>query len=136
MASNENPKTVLLSGDPVQYEAAAGGDVTPGMIVVYDADGEVEPGAAETFRIARERDFIGEGIDDEIPEGDNVPFYVARKGDRYFAWTSADISTGDKLEADANGVLIAADAGVTIAVALEDVDGTDNGPNRIRVEAI
>ena len=134
MSSNETPKTVLLSGDPVQYEGTAGEAITPGHVVLYDG-GEVEPGAAETLRVARERDFIGEGISSEIPSGDNVPYYVARKGDRFYC-VMADaetLSAGDKVEANASGEIIEADTGVTIGVAVEDGD-SDN--DRIKVEAL
>lgn len=134
MASNENPKTVLLSGDPVQYEAAAGGAVTPGMVVVYDG-GDVVPGAGETLRVARERDFVGEGIDSEVPLGDQVPFYVARKGDRFYCFSAAAITAGTVLEANADGNLIAQDLGTAVAVALEDADGSV-AVTRIKVEAI
>ena len=137
MSSADTPKTVLLSGHPIQYEDTAGAAITPGEVLVYD-DGDVEPGAADTFRIARERDFVGEGIDDEIPSGENVPYYRGSKGDRFYAFlaTGQNVSKGDALEANASGVLIAADTGTAIAAAAEDLNNTSGSPARIKVEVI
>lgn len=137
MSSAETPKTVLLSGDPIQYEDAAASAITPGEILVFNG-GDVEPGAAEAFRIARERDYIGEGIDDEIPSGENVPYYVGRKGDRFYAFLAdgEDVSKGDTLEADTDGILAAEDTGTAVAVAAEDLNNTSGDPARIKVEVL
>lgn len=136
MASNENPKTVLLSGDPVQYEDVLSGEasVRPGTFVEYSAEG-VEAGAAKTPRMVRERDSIGAGIDEEIEPEDQVVFYVHRRGDHVYALCTGDISRGDKLEANADGKLVPQDAGVAIATALESVD-TNSDVARIRAEIV
>ena len=137
MASNENPKTVLLAGDPVQYEGVADAAIVPGTGVVYGAGDEVSPGAAETLRIARERGFIGGSIDEEIPEGDNVPVLALRKGDRAYCLLAdgGDVARGAALELNASGQLAAVDQGTAVAVALEAV-AASGGPERIRVEAL
>lgn len=136
MASNEDPKTVLLSGNPVQYEAETGDAVTPGIIIEYNSDEEIVPAAAESFRIVRERGSIGESIDTEIPEGDHAPFYVCGSGDRCYAFLAdgEDVSYGDELEANSDGVLAELDSGVGIAYALEDINNTSGERARIRVE--
>lgn len=137
MSSADTPKTVLLSGDPVQYEAPAGAAITPGHILVYDGE-DVEPGASAQFRIARERDFVGEGIDSEIPSGDNTPFYIGRKGDRFYAFLAdgESVEVGDKLEALADGTLADFDEGIAIATALETINNTSGDPVRIKVEVL
>lgn len=152
--SSNNPKTVLLSGDPVQYEGQvkAESKVTPGHFLIYD-DGTVDAGAAKVARIARERDYIGKGIDEEIGAGENVPFYVGRQGDRFYCWLKdgETVSEGDRLQADEDGLLVAHVEGDTTedggnvtsvtfpgdAVVVAREDKAASGDNaRIRVEVI
>jgi len=156
--SSNNPKTVLLSGDPVQYEGQvkAESKVTPGHFLIYD-DGTVDAGAAKVARIARERDYIGKGIDEEIGAGENVPFYVGRQGDRFYCILAEgqNVDEGDKLQANSGGKLIewvesdttkdtvdgtevvteVTFPGDFIVVALEDVDASAED-KRIRVEVL
>lgn len=137
MASPDDPKTILLAGDPQAYEDEAGADITPGEILVYNA-GDLEPGAAETCRIARERGFIGDGIDDDIPDGETCPFFVGRKGDRFYAWLAngENVSKGDTLEANSSGILEAEDTGTPIVTAAEDLNNDSGDVARIKVEVL
>lgn len=137
MPSTTDPKTVLLSGDPIQYEEAAGASITPGEFLVYNS-GDVEPGAATEARIAREEGYAGGAIGDDYAIGETVPFYVGGSGDRFYAFlaNSQDVSKGDALEANSSGVLEAQSAGTTIAIAAEDLNNTSGDVARIKVEVV
>lgn len=137
-------------------------DITPGMGVVYDSNGDLVPvGAVEptgvSARFAIEpqvSDTTGRTnpIDDDYAETDeNVRFFVGRPGDEVenallasgsdlATASEATITTGDRLAFNDDGTLKEATvAGAEVAVALEDVDNSGAAAGefaRISVEVL
>jgi len=140
----------------------AGTDITPGMGVEYNSDGDlipvdsVEPtGASARFAIEPQvSDTTGRTnpIDDDYTETDElVRFFVGRPGDEVEnallasgadlgTASEANITTGDVLAFNDDGSLKeATTAGAEVAVALEDVDNSSAGAGelaRISVEVL
>lgn len=140
----------------------AGTDITPGMGLEYDSNGDlipvdsVEPtGASARFAIEPQvSDTTGRTnpIDDDYTETDElVRFFVGRPGDEVeeallasgadlATASEANITTGTKLAFNDDGTLKeATTAGAEVAVALEDVDnsGANSGSfARISVEVL
>lgn len=159
MASNTDPKTVLLKGDPIGKEAisASGSAITPGQLIELTSGDEVQEhstagGNAQPI-IARAEEYAGGSIDDDYAVGDTVPFYVGRSGDEFYAFLAdgEDVSIGDYLESDGNGDLQAhtpqaVDEGGTatytiygeaiVFKALEALNNTSGTPSRIKVEVV
>lgn len=143
-------------------EQKAGTDITPGMGVEYDSNGDLIPvdsieptGATARFAIEPQvSDTTGRSnpIDDDYTESnEQVRYFVGRPGDEVeeallaaggdLATSSeANITTGDKLAFNDDGSLKeATTAGAEVAVALEDVDnsGASSGSlARISVEVL
>lgn len=113
MPSNTDPKTILLSGSPSQQEAvtASGSAIKPGMLVEVTSAGELQEhstaGGNAQASFAREEDYVGGGIDDAYAVGDTAPYYICKNGDRIYGFIAdgENISEGDLLESDGNGVL-------------------------------
>jgi len=142
MSSLTDPKAILLRGDPIAYEAKAGGAITPGHILALGADGVVSvSGASAATRIptlvARENEVVGGGIDDAYAAADRVLYYHLRPGDEFYGIlaTGANVATGAALTYSA-GVLAAAGGNYVIAQAMEAVNNTTGAPVRIRARAI
>lgn len=141
MTSATNPKTIELSGSFTQYEALAGGSVTPGYLVTRNSDGKIiahaTAGGATEAAFATEAAYIGGGIDDVYEEGDIVRYVVGSAGARVYAFidTSQNITAGGLLESAGNGTFRALGSGVAIARALESVNAV-GAPARIRVEVL
>jgi hypothetical protein len=140
----------------------AGTDITPGMGVEYDSNGDLVPvdaveptGASARFAIEPQvSDTTGRTnpIDDDYTETDElVRFFVGRPGDEVenallasgtdlTTASEADITTGDVLAFNDDGSLKeATTAGAEVAVALEDVDNSGAGAGelaRISVEVL
>lgn len=147
--------TIILKGDPIRKEAVADEALTPGFLVRFDSDGELEKhgtsgGNAQPMFVVEE-DFVGDDIADDYAIGDQVQYVVARPGDEIYAWatTSQTIKKGDPLESAGDGTLkkhtaqavaesgsasytIYADA--IVAYAAEDKT-TTGAAARIKVEA-
>ncbi len=105
------PKTIILKGDPIRKEAVADEVLTPGMLVNFDSDQELQKhptagGNAQPMFVVEE-EFIGDGIDTTYAIGDQVQYVVARPGDEIYAWatTSQTIEKGDPLESAGDGTL-------------------------------
>jgi hypothetical protein len=152
----------LLKGesDEKRSDAQANGTVTPGHLIsrdsintsrgadIYEATVHSTDDAKTAPLVALEYAKTGRGISDDYSDGDNLEYYVANPGDRFYAFVSnpADISTsananvsvGDTLGSDGNGALRAGvTAGNEMFEALEAVDNSGgSGQARIEVEAI
>jgi hypothetical protein len=103
---------ILIMGDPIQKEAAAGGTITPGHLVQYSAADTVTvhgtAGGNARKAFAREWDIQGKGIDNDYSSGERVMYYVCRPGDEVYALVAAGasaISVGDALESAGDGTL-------------------------------
>jgi hypothetical protein len=105
------PKTILLKGDPIRKECKAGGAITPGHLVAFDASGDLivhgtEGGNAQP-RFAVEQEFIGDGISDAYADDDLVQYIVGRPGDEVYAILAAsnEVAKGDPLMSKGDGTL-------------------------------
>ncbi len=144
MASNTDPKTVLLSGDPLCREAisATGSAIDPGMIIEITTDGEAQEhstaGGNAAALFAREEDYAGGSISDTYAVGDNVPYMANRPGDQVYAFlaTGNDASVGDFLESDGNGALQVSTSQAVVCKAVEALNNTSGSNSRIKVEVV
>lgn len=152
---------IILKGDPLYKEAKAGeAGITPGMLLELDAAGDVvshiNAGQDQTRKYAIENRDIGEGIDDNYADNDEVHYVVARPGDEIYALLSAgnDAAIGAELESDGAGALqlhtpvsivesgTATKSVYTTAIAAVAIEAVDNDPGtggaavRIRVEVV
>lgn len=141
MASNK-PKNILLSGDPVVYEAVGSGAIKPGHLLKLQSTGKVAvhgtaAGAAAAI-FAREEEYTGGGIDTAYADGDQVGYYACRPGDRVYAWleTGNNVAIGAFLESDGAGGLQLVSAGFPVAVALEAVNNASGSQARIKVQVL
>lgn len=146
------PKTILLKGDGVFKEAAAGGAVTPGHLININSSGAfVVHGTAggDAFPMfAVEDDIQGKDITDAYASGDQCFAVVPARGAEIYALVPAAASAivvGDILESNGDGTLRkGAAAAVTatnlrriVARALEAVNNSGGGtPARIKVEVV
>ena len=112
--SATNPKTVKLQVyDHNGYrEGVAGEDnITPGMLLDIDANGDVIKHADEGENvvpyIAVENDYIGDDIDDDYMDEDQVRYHIGITGERYYMWLQdgENVSEGDFLESAGDGTL-------------------------------
>lgn len=146
MASDTDPKTILLRGDNAvggEARAAADSDIMPGMLLTTDTDGEVLPhnvaGGPAHRRFAREESYAGGSIDTVFEDGDTVPFWDTNNGDWAYAFLDAGETAdiGTQLESAGNGYLQAITTGTPIATAHEAVDNSGGSAAvRIRVEVL
>lgn len=148
------PKTVVLKGDPIRKEGVAGGAITPGHLIKFDASGDLvvhaTAGGDAQPRFAIEEEFVGDGISTAYADDDQVQYVVPRQGDEIYAilTTSQTVAKGDPLESAGDGTLkkhtaqavneggsatytIYADA--IVGYALEAVT-TTSSVSRIRIE--
>lgn len=147
MASNDTPKTVILSGPAgigICQEALATVAVLPGMLLARSATGvkphDVDSGIAN-LHFAVEDGAQGRTIDDQYAIGEVVHFKTLVPGTKVYglvAAGSAAIVVGDKLVSDGDGTLkklVAATGGTVVAEAIEAKDNSGGGTRaRIRVE--
>lgn len=145
MASNTDPKTVLLKGDPLAGEAIAAGTISPGHLIERTSAGKVQAhssAAAQTPKlIAREMELTGKGLDDDYSEDDQTLYWSARQGDQFYMILEAgeNVSIGDLLESAGDGTLRAVTTnGEPLFQAVEAVDlsGSGDTASRIKVEAL
>lgn len=154
MSSSTNPKTILLSGDPLAGEGAViTAAITPGMAVIPAGENVARAGAnAISPAFARENELVGNGIDDDYAIGQSCMYYTPRRGDWFYALLGASqtITAGASLSTGANGVLVAAtpasQSGDTpfavafatnvVARALEAVTTESGETARIKVEIV
>lgn len=154
-----NPSRIILRGSPEYSEAPlkASVDITPGMLIDYDA-GDVKPhavaGANASPLFAVENALIGDNIDVAYTEdGEAVLFARCQKGDQVYALlkTGNNVAIGAFLESGGAGNLQAhtapaidegGSAEVTVysqaivARALEAKNNSSGANVRIRVEVV
>lgn len=105
------PKTVILKGDPIRKEDKAGGAITPGHLLAFDASGDLivhgTAGGNAQPRFAIEEEFIGDGIGTAYADDDMVQYVVGRQGDEIYALltTGQTVAKGDPLESAGDGTL-------------------------------
>ncbi len=137
--------TITVKGDPLQKEAVFSEAVTPGQLIEFGGDHDVQKhstgnGFAQAM-FAIERRVVGGGIDDDIPAAEIGTYAVYRQGDEVYAWLSEgeSVDQGDLLSSNGDGDLQEAPGtpndGVVVAQALESVDAT-YGRERIRCEIV
>lgn len=104
-------KNVLIMGDPMTKEGAAGGAVTPGHLVKENSSNAIvvhsTPGGSAVPLFAKENSDIGDGIDTAYASADRLLYYHCRPGDEVNAIlsTSQTIVAGDFLESAGDGTL-------------------------------
>jgi len=152
------PNKIVLGGDPRQKEDTAGATVTPGELLEFAADGDLQPhstapatdadGSAQTM--FADRGFGNSDIDTDYSAGEEVRYVIGRRGDEIYAFLAdgEDVSKGDALESNGAGALQAhtgsADSdststqtyydGAIVAYAAEDLNNSSGSPSRIKVE--
>lgn len=137
------PRTVKLYGDDIQREAAALGEITPGMLIERAPGGVQAHGTAggmATPSFAVEMGLTGGTIDDAYEADDTVIFGTFASGSAIYALLAIDgnVAVGDFVASDGAGALTNAAAGdIAIAQAIEAVDNTGGSAAvRVRVEVV
>src|SRR5574343_48912 len=103
--------TIVLKGDPLQKERAAGGAITPGHLCLVNSLNKivVHPTAGGNFlgAVAIEDALQGRDIDDAYASGEVTQYVVVRPGDEFTGifTTSQVIFVGDVLERAGNGTV-------------------------------
>jgi len=136
-------RTIILMGEPkVSEDWAAGGAITPGMLVERNSSGllvaHATAGGAAAYDFAMERDEMGKDIDTAYASGDTVKVGHCHAGMRVNALiaNAVNAAVNSKLESAGNGTLRVFTTGVIIAQALEAVNNTSGANARLRVEII
>lgn len=106
------PKTILLKGDGIYKEKAAGVAITPGYLIERNATDEFIPHAGAALNaipmFAKENDVIGKDIDTDYAIGDNVIAFMPQRGAEVYALVpaaAAAIVINDLLESAGDGTL-------------------------------
>ena len=90
-------------------EFVAADEITPGMLLELNSDGEVAPhsvaGGSAYPMFALEDELQGKTIDDEYAADDPVQVWIAGRGDIVNAIAGAQIAAGDFLVSDGTGKL-------------------------------
>lgn len=135
-------RVIKLLGEPIQNEDdVAAAAITPGMLVTYDSAGDLIPhgsaGGFTTTAFALSREEMGDDIDTAYAIGDTVKVGVFGRGTRVNALipSGQNISKGDYLESNGDGMLKVFAAGTRLARALED-SGAVTVTTRLRVEVV
>lgn len=144
--------TVLLKGRGVQKEAAAGGAITPGMLINYTTSSTVVVHASADANavpmFALENEDVGKDLNSAYASGEQTRFILPERGAEIYALlpaSAAAVVVGDLLASNGAGYLkktaapTVAITNVTsiVARALEAVDNSGGGsPVRIRVEVV
>lgn len=111
MTSATEPKTILLSGDPIAYEAVAVDSqaLQPGMLGEITSTGAIQKQSSADVDLEalfiRENELIGEGIDDLYADDETILYYIGRQGDVFYALLadSQTIAIGAKLQSNGSG---------------------------------
>lgn len=152
MDNQGRPSVTILKVNykPLRQEAIAGAAIMPGMLVDFQADGELQPhsvaDAPAASRWAVEAEQIGNGINVPYAAGETAQ-YVLLAGAWFYALLDAGQSVikGAALSSSGDGSLKAAraaaagppavDGGYVVAYAAENVDNSAGVVHaRIRVE--
>lgn len=136
-------RTIILMGQPeVSEDWAAGGAITPGMLVERNGSGllvaHATAAGAAAYDFAMERDEMGKDIDTAYASGDTVKLAHCHAGMRVNALIANGVNAAvnSKLESAGNGTLRVLTTGVVIAQAVEAVNNTSGANARLRVEII
>lgn len=146
-------KTIKLLGEPIQNEDDKAAEaITPGMLVTYDASGNVIKHATAAgnaaARFALEREEMGKDIDVAYAINDTVKlgtFYPGARVNALVATAAPAIIKGDFLESAGNGTVRKAVVNATpsngqikgvIAIALEALTNVSGSNQRLRIEII
>jgi hypothetical protein len=143
MTSSTDPKGILLRGEGRQREALSAVALTPGMLANLNSAGKlILPlhGGLAAY-VVKEHDWTGKGIDDVFASGDQVPYYVAQKGDQFYGWQKdgVAVTAGALLMAHTDGSLQPVTSGGTpVARALQTQDTTGGAAviARLKVEIL
>ena len=149
------PNTILLKGadTAIQHEAIAGGAITPGMLVMLNASGQVVVHNADVIGgppagVALEDDAQGRGIDDayDATTHKNVRYVALTPGMEFYGILADEVNAaiGTALGSNGDGTLDAAvvtspAVGEEVyAVALEAVNTTTSpvATARIKVRVV
>ena len=107
-------------------EFVAADEITPGMLLELDSNGEVAPhseaGGSAYPLFALEDELQGKGIDDNYAADDQVQVWLPGRGDIVNAIAGAEITAGDFLVSAGAGKLKPAGSGVSV-----DITGTVTG---------
>ena len=137
-------RVIKLLGDPLQTEhEKAGAEITPGMLLEFDSNGDVIPhgtaGGSASRDFAGHREEMGQDIDDTYAVGETVKVMHFAQGMRVNAIipSGQNISKDGFLESNGNGMLKAFGSGQRVGRALEAVNNTAGpGSARLRVEIV
>lgn len=144
MTSSTAPKTIILKGEYVGYEAimADSAALQPGMLAEIASTGKIQKqSSADVFvenLFVLENELIGEGIDDLYANGETVPYAICQSGTEVYALLAANIalSIGAVLQSNGSGgTLKAVASGKGIAVALEAISSVA-AVQRVKVRII
>ena len=133
-------RVIALKGVPfVNEDGVAAEAIKPGHLVSGVTSISLNDGDPCSRTFALERDELGDDIDEPYAVGDVVEVGSFYPGQRVYAWLASgqNVSEGEFLEPQTNGLLTAYSSGTRIARALEGVDAsapTDGIASRIRVE--
>lgn len=152
MDAQGRPSVTILKTayKPLRQEAIAGAAVMPGMLVDFQADGELQPHAVADGpaapRFAVEAEQIGNGINVPYVAGETAQ-YILAAGMVFYALldTGQNVLKGAPLSSSGDGSLKAVraaaagppavDGGYVVAYAAENVDNSAGVTHaRIRVE--
>jgi hypothetical protein len=104
-------RTILLKGDPVIEERAAGGTIAPGSLVEINSANAVvvhpTSGGNAIPMFALEDENQGKGVTTNYSSSNQVRFGIFRPGDRVAAllYTGQTVVVGTKLESHGDGTL-------------------------------
>lgn len=153
------PNTILLKGEGIQKERAAGGTITPGHLVTLNSSNAVVVHATASGDVfpafALEDEDVGKDLNTNYTSGQNVRYLIPERGSEIYALVPASASAiviGDLLCSNGDGTLKKYAAQATneggsgtytiqtagiVARALEAVDNSGGGsPARIKVEVL
>lgn len=152
------PNKTKLKGSPMRKEGTAGGSITPGHLVTYDANGDIvvhaDAGKNAVTTFAAEQDYIGGDIDYSYAAGDRVGYNFFKPGEEVYAFlnTGENVAIGEMLESAGNGSLkvhtpqpvdeggtetYAVQGNAIVGRALENVDNSaGENPVRLKVEVL
>lgn len=145
--------TILLKGDCLYKEAAAGGAITPGHLVMVNSSGNVVVNTANVANVplpmfAFENELNGTGIGTAYASGERVTYIIPERGAEVYALVPAAapaivigdflVSSGDgTLKKDTAPAVAAGNVNRIVAIAKEAVDNSGGGsPARIKVEIV
>ena len=140
MTSATNPKTVELYGKGTQKEAAALGNITPGMLVEIAAGGvqaHSSAGEAAALSFANEYGLTGGTIDDVYETGDQVIYTTYSNGAGIYALLAngENAAVGALLASNGDGSLkVAVAEDNVVAQAVDALNNTSGSAARLRVE--